>query len=146
MNKSKSIWKVFTILEFIRINKEVVESVKFQFLNKGLLKQFTPKKQNIVTFDELQEQGKIYSNAEELLNEILKNKQYKHSQHIQYLADRHESKSNENSFCVEPIFICISAFRRAKLFCYFGNIAHRRSYIHLEHFKTNRKQTNRWHT
>ena len=120
MNKSKSIWKVFTILEFIRINKEVVEGVKFQFLNKGLLKQFTPKKQNIVTFDELQEQGKIYSNAEELLNEILKNKQYKHFQHIQYFADRHESKSNENSFCVEPIFICISAFRRAKLFCYFG--------------------------
>ena len=78
MNKSKSIWKVFTILEFIRINKEVVEGVKFQFLNKELLKQFTPKKQNIVTFDELQEQGKIYSNAEELLNEILKNKQYKH--------------------------------------------------------------------
>jgi thiamine phosphate synthase YjbQ (UPF0047 family) len=127
MNKSKSIWKVFTILEFIRINKEVVESMKFQFLNKGLLEQFTPKKQNIVTFDELQEQGKIYSNAEELLNEILKNKQYKHSQHIQYFADRHESKSNENSFCVEPIFICISAFRRAKLFCCFENIAHRSS-------------------
>src|SRR5690606_20972969 len=61
------------------INKEVVEGVKFQFLNNGLLKQFTPKKQNILTSDELQEQGKIYSSAEELLNEILKNKQYKHS-------------------------------------------------------------------
>jgi hypothetical protein len=52
----------------------VVEGVTFQFLNKGLPKQFTPKKQNIVTSDELQEQGKIYSNAEEMLNEILKNK------------------------------------------------------------------------
>ena len=102
MNKSKSIWKVFTILEFIRINKEVVESVKFQFLNKGLLKQFTPKKQNIVTFDELQEQGKINSNAEELLNEILKNKQYKHSQHIQYFADRHESKVMKIRFVLNP--------------------------------------------
>ena len=102
MNKSKSIWKVFTILEFIRINKEVVESVKFQFLNKGLLKQFTPKKQNIVTFDELQEQGKIYSNAEELLNEILKNKQYKHSQHIQYLADRRDSKVMKIRFVLNP--------------------------------------------
>ena len=65
-----------------KINKEVIECVKFQFLNKGLLKQFTPRKQNIVTSDELQEQGKIYSNAEELLNEILKNKLYKHSQQI----------------------------------------------------------------
>lgn len=84
------------------INKEVVEGVKFQFLNKGLLKQFTPKKQNIVTSDELQEGGKVYSNAEELLNEILKNKQYKHSQHIQYLADRHENQVMKIRFVLNP--------------------------------------------
>lgn len=84
------------------INKEVVEGVKFQFLNKGLLKKFTPQKQNILTSDELQEQGKIYSNAEELLNEILKNKQYKHSQHIQYLADRHEKQVMKIRFVLSP--------------------------------------------
>ncbi len=85
-----------------RINKEVVEGVKFQFLNKGLLKQFTSKKQNILTSDELQDQVKIYSNAEDLLNEILKNKQYKHSQHIQYLADRHESQVMKIRFVLNP--------------------------------------------
>jgi superfamily II DNA or RNA helicase len=85
-----------------RINKEVVEGVKFQFLNKGLLKQLTPKKQNILTSDELQGQEKIYSNAEELLNEILKNKQYKHSQHIQYLAERHESSVMKIRFVLNP--------------------------------------------
>jgi hypothetical protein len=84
------------------LNKEVIEGVKFQFLNKGLLKQFTPKKQNILTSDELQERGKIYANAEELLNEILKNKQYKHSQHIQYLADRHESRVMKIRFVLNP--------------------------------------------
>lgn len=84
------------------INKEVVEGVKFQFLNKGLLKQFTPRKKNIVTSDELQEQGKIYSNAEELLNEILKNRQYKHSQHIEYLADRHENQVLKIRFVLNP--------------------------------------------
>lgn len=84
------------------INKEIVEGVKFQFLNKGLLKKFTPKKQNILTSDELQEQGKIYSNAEELLNAILKNKQYKHSQHIQYLADKHESQVMKIRFVLNP--------------------------------------------
>ena len=84
------------------INKEVVEGVKFQFLNKGLLKQFTPKKQNILTSDELQEQGKIYSSAEELLNEILKNKQYKHSQHIQYLADKHIIQVMKIRFVLNP--------------------------------------------
>lgn len=84
------------------INKEVVEGVKFQFLNKGLLKKFTPKKQNILTSDELQEKNIIYSNAEELLNEILKNKQYKHSQHIQYLAERHESSVMKIRFVLNP--------------------------------------------
>ena len=84
------------------INKEVVEGVKFHFLNNGLLKQFTPKKQNILTSDELQEQGRIYSNAEDLLNEILKNKQYKHSQHIQYLADKHESQVMKIRFVLTP--------------------------------------------
>lgn len=85
-----------------RINKEVVEGVKFQFLNKGLLKQFSPKNQNILTSEELQEQGKIYSNAEELLNEILKNKQYKHSEHIRYLADRHKSQVMKIRFVLNP--------------------------------------------
>ncbi len=84
------------------INKEVVEGVKFQFLNKALLKQYTPKKQNILTSDELQEREKIYANAEELLNEILKNKQYKHSQHIQYLAERHESQIMKIRFVLSP--------------------------------------------
>jgi superfamily II DNA or RNA helicase len=84
------------------INKEVVEGVKCQFLNKGLLKQLNPKKKNILTSDELQEQNKIYSNAEELLNEILKNKQYKHSQHIQYLADKHESQVMKIRFVLNP--------------------------------------------
>ncbi|WP_445957702.1 TOTE conflict system archaeo-eukaryotic primase domain-containing protein [Yeosuana sp.] len=85
-----------------QINKEVVEGVKFQFLNKGLLKKFTPKKQNILTSDELQEKNIIYSNAEDLLNEILKNKQYKHSQHIQYLAERHENQVMKIRFVLSP--------------------------------------------
>lgn len=85
-----------------RINKEVVEGVKFQFLNKGLLGQAYSKKKNILTSDELQDQKKIYSNAEELLNEILKNKQFKHSQHVQYLADKHENQVMKIRFVLNP--------------------------------------------
>ena len=100
--KGKLVSQLALSTDIDHINKEVVEGVKFQFLNKGLLKQFTAKKQNIVTSDELQEQGKVYSNAEELLNEILKNKQYKHSQHIQYLADRHENQVMKIRFVLSP--------------------------------------------
>ena len=85
-----------------RINKEVVVGVKWHFLNKVLLKQVSPKKQNILTSEELQGSKNIYTNAEELLNEILKNKQYKHSQHIQYLAERHESLIMKIRFLLNP--------------------------------------------
>lgn len=84
------------------INKDIIEGVKFQFLNKGLLRKFASQKKNILTSDELQGQDKIYPTAEELLNEILKNKQYKHSQHIQYLADRHENQMMKIRFVLNP--------------------------------------------
>jgi len=85
-----------------RINKEVVESVKFQFLNKGLLGQSPVQQQNIITSDELQNNQNIYSNAEDLLNDILKNKLYKHSRHIQYLANNHECGIMKIRFVLQP--------------------------------------------
>jgi len=84
------------------INKEVLESVRFQFLNKGLLGKSPVHKQNIITSDELQNNQNIYSNAEDILNEILKNKLYKHSRHIQYLADHHESGIMKIRFVLNP--------------------------------------------
>ena len=38
----------------------------------------------------------------ELLNEILKNKHYKHSQHIQYLAERHAIQIMKIRFVLNP--------------------------------------------
>jgi len=67
-----------------------------------LLKKFSPKNQNILTSDELQEQEKIYAHAGDLLNEILKNKQYKHSQNIRYLANKHESPIMKIRFVLNP--------------------------------------------
>lgn len=84
------------------INKEIVEGVKFQFLVKELIKRSTLTKQNILTSDELQKRGKIFSNPEDLLNQILSKKQYKHSQHIQYLAERHESQLMKIRFVLNP--------------------------------------------
>ncbi|MFA5298367.1 MAG: DEAD/DEAH box helicase family protein, partial [Lutibacter sp.] len=89
-------------LEIERINKDIVEGVKFQFLNKGLLGKFTSQNKNILTSDELQDQKKVYADAEELLNKILQNKQYKHSQHIQFLAYKHENQTMKIRFVLNP--------------------------------------------
>jgi superfamily II DNA or RNA helicase len=88
--------------EIDRINKEVVEGVKLKFLNREILNQITPKKQNILTSDELQDKEKVYTSAEQLLNEILKNSKYKHSHQIHYLAGRHESQVMKIRFVLKP--------------------------------------------
>jgi superfamily II DNA or RNA helicase len=98
----KVVSQLATSQDVERINKEVVESVKFQFLNKGILGKFPSQKHNILTSDELQNHEKIYTNGEELLNAILNSKQYKHSKHIQFLALRHESQVMKIRFVLQP--------------------------------------------
>jgi hypothetical protein len=56
----------------------------------------------MVTSGELQGNNKVYNEAEDILNEILKNKHYKHSKHIKYLADKHEFKTMKIRFVLHP--------------------------------------------
>ena len=84
------------------INKEIVESVKFQFLNKNFIGQIPTSKQNILTTNELSENQNIYTDAENILEDLLKGKQYKHSQHIKFLAERHERIVMKLRFVLQP--------------------------------------------
>jgi superfamily II DNA or RNA helicase len=98
----KIVSQLATSQDIERINKEVVENVKLQFLNKGLIGQIPISKQNIITSEELQNNQNIYTNAENILADFLKNKSYKHSQHIQFLADNHESNTMKIRFVLQP--------------------------------------------
>lgn len=102
IENGKIVSQLATSQDVERINKEVVESVKFHFLNKRIIGQFPASKQNIITSDELQNNQKIYDNAESILTDILKSKEYKHSQHIHFLADRHESNTMKLRFALNP--------------------------------------------
>ena len=84
------------------INKEIIESVKFQFLNKSFIGQISTSKQNILTTNELPKNQNVYTNAESVLEDLLKGKQYKHSQHIQFLADKHERDVMKLRFVLQP--------------------------------------------
>ena len=84
------------------INKEIVESVKFQFLNKSFIGQIPTSKQNMLTTNELPKNQNIYTNAENVLEDLLKGKQYKHSRHIQFLAERHERNVMKLRFVLQP--------------------------------------------
>ncbi len=84
------------------INKEIIESIKFQFLNKSFIGQLPSSKNNILTMGELPKNQNIYTNAESILEDLLKGKQYKHSKHIQFLADRHQRTVMKLRFVLQP--------------------------------------------
>ena len=85
-----------------RINKEFVEVVRFQFLNKELMRNSSFQDQNLLTSEELQNHEKVYESSEEILNEILNNNQYKHSKHIRVLAAQHASQLMKIRFVLKP--------------------------------------------
>lgn len=84
------------------INKEIVESVKFQFLDKSFIRQISSSKQNILTTNELIKNQNIYENAEGILENLMNRKQYKHSKHIQFLAEKHERNVMKLRFVLQP--------------------------------------------
>src|SRR3546814_12877280 len=57
---------------------------------------------DLLTSDQLQDGQNIYSNAQDLLNDILKQRTYKHSRQVQFLADHHESQLMKIRFVLSP--------------------------------------------
>ncbi|MEB2779589.1 hypothetical protein U3A58_04220 [Algoriphagus sp. C2-6-M1] len=88
--------------EIENINKELIESVKFQFLNKGFIGQAQASKKNILTTSDLPRSQNIYTNSESILEDLLRGKLYKHSKHIRFLAERHERTVMKLRFVLQP--------------------------------------------
>lgn len=88
-------------LDIEKINQEVVESVKFQFITKNVLGKLATTKENLLTINELENQN-LYLDGAILLEDILKTKNFKHSQNIRYLADKHQSNLMKIRFVLSP--------------------------------------------
>lgn len=91
-----------TSADIENINKEIIDGVKFQFLNKSFISQIPGSKQNIFTTDELPETRNVYTSAENILEDLLKGKQYKHSRYIRFLANSHERSIMKLRFVLQP--------------------------------------------
>lgn len=87
-----------------KINREVIEGVKFKFIAKNIIGMpFTTTEENLLTVDEIQKENHpLYKDDKELLEDILKNKQYKHSRQLVYLADKHSSDVLKIRFVLNP--------------------------------------------
>ena len=103
----KLISQLATSSDIQEINREVIEGVKFRFINKKLFKkEFPGARSHLLNIDELQkdDQGsnKLFDSGEELLNELLKNRQYRHEKQLKYLAGRHARNILKLRFILSP--------------------------------------------
>lgn len=90
-----------------KINREIIEGVKFRFITKNFLGKPNDKSHNdLLDIDQLQsvkdKEPQLYDSGEELLNDLIKNKNYKHRRHLQYLADRHARTILKIRFILSP--------------------------------------------
>ena len=87
-----------------RINREVIEGVRYRYFSKRYLGKAFPsgKVDNLLDSKQLQTEGELYNSGEELVEDILNQKHYKHSKYLRYLADNHESTIFKIRFVLHP--------------------------------------------
>lgn len=90
-----------------KINREIIESVKFRFIEQGVVgKQYVPgTEDNLLDLNKVQEgqNGKpFYDSEEQLLNDLLKNDKIKHYRQLRYLASKHDGTTLKLRFVLNP--------------------------------------------
>lgn len=99
----KLVSQLATSADFEKINREVIEGVKFKFITKNFFGQKQITEENLLTATELKNgKQQLYSDGQQLLDDILKNKDFKHSQQLRFLANRHEGTHLKIRFVLSP--------------------------------------------
>jgi superfamily II DNA or RNA helicase len=93
-----------TSADIEKINREIIEGVRFRYFSKSFLGGSINKgpKENILDVKQLQSGDQLYNSGEELLNDLLNRNHYKHSRYVRYLADRHAAKLLKIRFVLNP--------------------------------------------
>ncbi|MBD0333397.1 MAG: DEAD/DEAH box helicase family protein, partial [Chitinophagaceae bacterium] len=86
-----------------RINREVIEGMRFRFVSQNILSNCPfEKKDNLLDITQVQSGNLLYGSGEEMLEDLLKNKQFKHHKQLRYLAERHAGNLLKIRFVLSP--------------------------------------------
>lgn len=101
---NRLVFKTATSNDLDKINREVIESVKFRFLTKDIIKGIPAGQENLLDAEKIQGGAEklIYTSEDDLLENMLALKQYKHHRHLRYLAQKHERTVLKLRFVLEP--------------------------------------------
>lgn len=103
----KLISQIATSDDLEKINREVIDSVKFRFIEKGILgKRYLPDAdESMLNLRQVQEEQNglyLFNSEEELLHDLLKNKNVKHYKQLRYLASMHDGAILKLRFVLNP--------------------------------------------
>jgi superfamily II DNA or RNA helicase len=104
---SKIISQLATSTDLSKINREIIDSVKFRFISKNIFgKNPNSLNGNILDINQVQpvvQNGiQLYDSDKELFDDILKNKTVKHYKQLQYLVQKHDSDILKIRFVLNP--------------------------------------------
>lgn len=85
-----------------RMEKEFGEKVKLSFIHHGFIRQAPPADKNLLHLEDLPENQRIHTEVETLLDDLLKNRKYRHTRQIQFLADQHARDIMKLRFVLQP--------------------------------------------
>jgi hypothetical protein len=107
VENGKLIYNYATSSDLDKINREIIESVRFRFVSQNFIGKLPASEDtNLMDIDQIQSKfegsNSLYNSGEELLEEILKYKEGKHHKHLRYLAQKHESSVLKIRFVLQP--------------------------------------------
>lgn len=104
MNKQKAVTALSaSSSDLEKLNREIVESVRFRFAEKNFFGKRFPIEQKGLNKDLSNGTGNnIYESAEELLSDVLNKGNYKHQKQLQYLAEQHDGSVLKIRFVLSP--------------------------------------------
>jgi len=89
-----------------KINQEVIEGVRFKFITNSFLGMKPQTDNNLMTVDELLKKSNgepnLYNDGQNLLDDLLSHKDFRHSKQLRYLADRHGRTILKIRFVLSP--------------------------------------------
>jgi superfamily II DNA/RNA helicase len=101
---SKLISQLATSNDIEKINREVIEGVKFTFVSKNILGNTLLQNENLLNINQIQGENKntLYCSGEELLEDILKKENFKHHKQLRFLSQRHDRSTMKIRFVLSP--------------------------------------------
>lgn len=100
----KRVSQLATSNDIEKINREVIEGVKFTFVSKNIIGKPLQQPENLLDINQIQREksNPLYSSGEELLEDLLKKENYKHHKQLQFLAQRHDRSTLKVRFVLSP--------------------------------------------